>query len=379
MINLKDEILAEANRLGFLLAGVAHPDPPESFSTFEHWLDAGRHAEMAYLATDRARLRRSDPHLILPEVKSILALGFPYNAPLDDHKNPVQPLTGKIAAYAAGEDYHHTIPPLLEQIVLFARERTGQPVIWRGYTDTGPILEREYAQRAGLGWIGKNTCLISPKFGSYFLLAEILWDIPLEPDTPTSDDYCGTCTRCIDACPTKCILPDRTLDAKRCISYQTIENKEEISTDLRSLTGSWVFGCDICQQVCPWNVRFASARPETVFPGPTEGQKADLIGELSLTPQAFNVKFRGSPIMRAKRRGYLRNICTALGNQANPAANPQLRQIVLAESESLVRVQAAWALGQSGGTGAYEALIAAHQVETNPQVRLEIEKALQKF
>ena len=379
MNDLKNEIRTEARRLGFLLTGVAHPGPLESFSTYEHWLDAGRHGEMAYLASDRARTRRSDPHYILPEVKSILALGFPYRAPVEYAGNagPKQP--GKVAAYAAGEDYHNTIPPLLEEIVHFAENKTGQTVIWRGYTDTGPILERELALRAGLGWIGKNSCLISPKYGSYFLLAEILWDLPLEPDREVSHDYCGSCTRCIDACPTDCILPDRTLDARNCISYQTIENKKSILPELRSPTGAWVFGCDICQQVCPWNIRFASSRPETDFPGPPEAQVTDLASELALTPQNFNQKYRRTPISRAKRRGYLRNICIALGNQADPAAVPELGTILLNEPESLVRVHAAWALGRSGGPAAFEALTSARQVETDSQVLVEIETALQQF
>jgi epoxyqueuosine reductase len=378
MNDLKTEILAEAKRLGFLLAGVSHPGPLDSYQRYVDWLDAGRHGEMAYMASERARQRRSDLRFILPEVKSILALGLPYQAPLDTHGEPGQVQPGKVAAYAAGEDYHHTIPSLLEKIVLFTQECSGQPVIWRGYTDTGPILERELAQRAGLGWIGKNSCLISPQYGSYFLLAEILWDISLAPDQALGRDYCGSCTRCIDACPTDCILPNRTLDSRRCISYLTIEKKGEIPPELRPLTGEWVFGCDICQQVCPWNVRFASARPETAFPGPPEAQRVELPGELSLSPQAFNQKYRQSPIRRARRRGYLRNICVALGNQANPGSTPHLRLALLSDPESLVRAHAAWALGRSGGQAAQDALAEALQTETDPQVLAEIKNAIQK-
>ncbi len=379
MKDLKSELLAEAHRLGFLLAGVSHAGPSGSYQTYVDWLDAGRHGEMAYLATDRARQRRSDPRLILPEVKSILALGFPYRAPHDAQGMPGQAQTGKIAAYATGEDYHDIIPPLLEKIVHFAQANTGHPVTWRGYTDTGPILEREMAQRAGLGWIGKNSCLISPHYGSYFLLAEILWDIPLEADPALLHDYCGACTRCIDACPTECILPDRTLDARRCISTLTIENKGEIPPELRTLTGDWVFGCDVCQQVCPWNVRFASARPEPVFPDSSAVQYTDLWAELSLSAQTFNRKFRHSPIQRAKRRGYLRNICVALGNQANLVSTAHLKTVLWNEPESLVRAHAAWALGQLGGREAYIALQGALRSETEPQVLAEIENALRRF
>ncbi len=377
MLNLKFEILAEAHRLGFLLAGMTVPDIPSSYPTFEKWLEAGHHGQMAYLETERARLRRSDPHLILPEVKSILALGFAYNAPVEGIDKVDNENTGKVAAYAAGEDYHLTIPPLLEQLALFAQKRLGQPVIWKGYTDTSPILEREVAVRAGLGWIGKNSCLISPQYGSYFLLAEILWDIPLAPDTAIRHDFCGSCTRCIDACPTECILPNRTLDATRCISYLTIENKVEIAPDLRPYQGDWIFGCDVCQQVCPWNIRFASARPEIALPRSPETQPADLIGELSITPQSFNRKFRRSPILRARRRGYLRNICVALGNRANPAVVPALSAVLREEPEIMVRAHAAWALGRIGGEEAKGALFAAGLAEKELQVIAEIKSALQ--
>ena len=165
--------------------------------------------------------------------------------------------TQRIASYAHGDDYHDILPARMKELVQFIEEQVGGPVQNRYYTDTGPILERDLAQRAGIGWIGKNTCLINPKQGSYFLLSEILLDLELEPDPPFTTDHCGTCTRCIEACPTDCILPNRTLDARRCISYLTIELKDDIPLELRDKIGDWVFGCDICQQVCPWN-RFAA-------------------------------------------------------------------------------------------------------------------------
>jgi epoxyqueuosine reductase len=183
----------------------------------------------------------------------------------------------------------------------------------RYYTDTGPLLERDLAQRAGLGWIGKNTCLINPKQGSYFLLAEILLGLELEPDPPFTTDHCGTCTRCIEACPTECILPDRTIDARRCISYLTIELKDDIPEELRPLLGEWVFGCDVCQMVCPWN-RFASPEGDAAFsprPGRANPEPDPRAGA---DPEAFNRKFKNSPVKRAKRRGYLRNVAVATGN-----------------------------------------------------------------
>jgi epoxyqueuosine reductase len=209
----------------------------------------------------------------------------------------------------------------------------------RWYTDTGPILERDLAQRAGIGWIGKNTCLIHPQHGSYFLLSEIFLDLDLEPDPPFVTDHCGTCRRCIEACPTDCILPDRTIDATRCISYLTIELKGEIPVELRDKMGNWVFGCDICQRVCPWN-RFAGTgdaafEERETYPSLTE--------EMELSPQEFNRRFKGSPVKRAKRRGYLRNVAVALGNTGDRHALPVL-QNALSDEDGLVREHATWAI-----------------------------------
>ena len=239
---LETLIKQEARRLGFVLAGVTTPDPPPHLSIFENWLMGGRHAAMDYLADDRSRARRADPRLILPECKSILVLAVPYSTPSNsifDKDQSQEQGRGKIAAYAWGDDYHIVLPKRLRALIQFIENEVGHTVSNRWYTDTGPILERDLAQRAGLGWIGKNSCLINPKHGSYFLLAEILLDLELEADASFATDQCGTCTRCIEACPTECILPDRTIDAGRCISYLTIELKDEIPDNLRPLMGNW--------------------------------------------------------------------------------------------------------------------------------------------
>jgi epoxyqueuosine reductase len=229
----------------------------------------------------------------------------------------------------------------MKELVQFTEEQAGGPIKNRWYTDTGPILERDLAQRAGIGWIGKNTCLIHPKQGSYFLLSEIFLDLALEPDPPFITDHCGTCTRCVEACPTECILPNRTIDATRCISYLTIELKEDIPLELREKIGDWVFGCDICQQVCPWN-RFAG-QGDPAFDSKTT--PPTLTDELSLTPQAFNGRFKHSPIKRTKRRGYLRNVAVALGNTSDIHALPVL-QNVLNDEEPMIREHAQWAIDQ---------------------------------
>ncbi len=227
----------------------------------------------------------------------------------------------------------------MKELVQFIEEQVGGPVKNRWYTDTGPILERDLAQRAGIGWIGKNTCLIHPRHGSYFLLSEILLDLPLEPDPPLTTDHCGTCTRCIDACPTDCILPDRTLDARRCISYLTIELKDDIPEELRGKIGNWVFGCDVCQQVCPWN-RFAE---EGIQPSGKKTRFRPLTDELLISKQEFNQRFKRSPVKRAKRRGYLRNVAVALGNTGDMHALPVL-QNALNDEEPMVRKHAQWAI-----------------------------------
>lgn len=381
-IQLTQAVKAEAHRLGFPLVGITTPDPPPHLETYEHWLAQGRHGEMTYLASERNRARRANPRQILPECQSILVLGIPYPP-----ANPATPLPagkGQIASYAWGNDYHEVIPARLKALVAFIEEQVGEQVPCRWYTDTGPVLERDLAQRAGLGWIGKNTCLIHPGMGSYFFLAEILLGIALEPDAPFPADRCGSCTRCLEACPTGCILPDRTLDARRCISYLTIELKGDIPLELRPQMGQWVFGCDICQQVCPWNQRFAVAQPpDPALAGAPEAGQVSLVKELALTPEAFNRRFKNSPLRRARRGGYLRNIAVALGNlpepKTVPEAIPALARILQEEPNALARRHAAWALGRLGGKAAARALQEALSTEQDETVRAEIAQALNEL
>ena len=359
---LVQQLKTEAYRLGFSLAGITTADRPESFPFFQQWIDKGLHAEMGYLATDRSLARRQDPRRILPECQSILVLAIPYFPPA--------PSGGSVAAYALGNDYHDTLRPLLRQLVAFLEEKVGETIHNRWYTDTGPVLERDLARRAGMGWVGKNSMLINPQHGSTFLLAEILLGISLPSDPPFTADHCGSCTRCLQACPTACIRPDRTLDATRCLSYLTIENKGPIPAELRPLLGDWLFGCDVCQQVCPWN-RFAPPDGFRDFAARPGFPPDNLTAELNLTPQTFNQKFKGTPLKRSKRRGYLRNLAVALGLRRDPGDIPALSN-ALSDPESLIRQHAAWALGQIGGAEAYAALAAAEKIESDAQVQQEI-------
>lgn len=334
---------AKARQLGFTLAGIALPGKPVHLEAYQGWLAAGHQAEMAYLAAERALERRADPRLILPECRSILALGTPYSNPRQAEDSTGGSPTGRMAAYAWGEDYHLVLPERLKELVDFLEAESGGPIPNRWYTDTGPVLERDLAMRAGLGWIGKNTCLINPRQGSYFLLAEIFLGIDLPPDEPFTTDMCGSCTRCIEACPTGCILPDRTLEAGRCISYLTIENKGAIPEDLRGQIGNWIFGCDICQSVCPWNLRFAATSGDPAFAARPGALNPALKNELGLSAEEFNRKFKNSAVKRAKRRGYLRNAAIAAGNSRKKIMLPALER-AQADEESLVRESAGWAI-----------------------------------
>lgn len=337
-MSLTQAIKTEARRMGFSLAAVTTPDPPPHWPTFEKWLSLGRHGSMDYL-TDH---RRADPLQVMHECKSILVLAVRYpNPELDEQNKSLRPV-GRVASYAWGQDYHILIPERLKMLAAYIETQAGGGISQRWYTDTGPILERDLAQRAGLGWIGKNTCLIHPKMGSYFLLAEILLGIDLEPDAPFKADRCGKCTRCISACPTGCILPDRTIDVRLCLSYLTIENKEEIPTDLRPRMGNWVFGCDVCQLVCPWN-RFANQDHDPSFNVRPGMPNPDLIAELALTSKEFSHKYKDSPLKRSKWQGYLRNVAVALGNSGDPTAYQALESAAR-NNEALIREHATWAL-----------------------------------
>jgi len=353
-VSITDRIKARALELGFDAVRVAAVTPDRAAAAapgaapagtpgagrFEAWLGAGHHGEMPWLATARNRARRADPARILPGIRSIVCVVMCHEPEADPGRDE---RLGRIARYAAGEDYHRVMRDRLGTLERFVEEiAPGARALW--YADTGAILERGWAERAGLGWNAKHSGLISPALGSWLLLGEVLVDRELEPDTPFAREHCGTCTRCLEACPTGAIVAPGQVDARRCISYLTIEHPGPIGPELRPLVGDWVFGCDLCQEVCPWN-RFAPpAREARLRPLPFEGW--DLERFLSLDEAGFRALFARSAIRRSGRGRLLRNVCVALGNRGHAAAAPALERAREADPDPLVHEHAAWALDE---------------------------------
>ncbi len=342
-MDLKTRMKAYARDLGVDLVGVARAGPTPFAAQYEEWVGAGRAATMAYLARPDAIEKRRDVRSLWSEARSIIVVAMNYYAgehpPLDDRPR------GRVARYAWGEDYHEVIAERLHDLLEFLNQEAGQPVRGKIYVDTGPVLERAWAMQAGLGWIGKNSMLIHPRLGSYLFLGVLLVDLDLDPDPPFPFDHCGTCTRCIDACPTGCIRPDRTLEAERCLSYLTIERREEIPEDLRPVIGDWLFGCDICQEVCPWNQRFARPTTELAFQ-PREGIARMLLEEvLQMDEGAFRARFRRSAIRRAKWRGLIRNALVIAGNLRAKALDSWI-QAWRKHEDPMLQEHAEWAMQQ---------------------------------
>ena len=368
-----------AAELGFDLAGVVPAGRTPTFDRYRAWLDAGHHGEMGYMARPDAVERRADPRRILPGTESIVVVGLNYHTvALPPHLRD-DPSRGVVASYAWGVDYHDVMVLRLEQLAARVEAESGEPVAHRAYVDTGAILERGWSSRAGLGFIGKNTTLIHPRLGSWLFLGELLLAAPVEPSplpaVPAPTGTCGRCTRCLVACPTAAFPAPGVLDARRCISYLTIELKGPIPRELRPLMGNRIFGCDICQEVCPWNRRFAAPTTEPAFwPGP-DAIAPPLLDLIALDEEGFRERFKGTPILRARRRGLLRNVAVALGNWGHPAAVPALVR-ALADPEPLVRGHAAWALGQIGTVDARRALAHAAAGESDDWVRAEMHDAL---
>jgi epoxyqueuosine reductase len=363
-------IKTTAQRLGFDLVGISAARAPVHEGSFAEWLRREFAGEMGYMKRTEEMRRR--PEQLAPWAVSVISVGMNYLTCSEPAPAAAGP-TGHIARYARGDDYHEVMKQRLQDLHQAIEAWADQPVQGRAFVDTGPVLERDFAGIAGLGWIGKNTNLISPKKGSWFFLGELFLSLPLAYDKPIRD-RCGHCDLCLKACPTQAFVGPYVLDARRCISYLTIELKGWIPRHLRPLIGNQIFGCDICQEVCPYNVKAASTT-ESAF-APRQGLATPaLIPLLALSEEEFRERFRGSPIRRAKRRGFLRNVAVALGNSGWRAAVPALAE-ALRDQEPLVRGHAAWALGRVGGHAAASALRASSPIEKDPQVQIEIAQAL---
>ena len=337
-LSLEQLLKAQACGLGFDLVGITSLGPMETAREFDEWVAQGYAGEMDYLP--RGADKRRDSRLPAHGTTSAIVVGLEYGG-----RAP----TGPIARYARGDDYHDVMLVKLEGLHQWLESELGSPVTGKAYVDTGPILERDLARRAGLGWFGKNTNLVNPRIGSFFFIGALLVDLDLLPDTPFEADRCGSCTRCLDACPTGAFVEPRVLDATRCISYLTIELKGAIPEDLRRQMGSHIYGCDICQDVCPYNVKFAQELREPAFAPRAnlgESDAQSLARELlAMDDDAFRASFRSSPIKRAKRRGLARNSAVVLGNIGDEGDTLALARAA-EDPEPLVRQHAAWALDQ---------------------------------
>ncbi|HMP90247.1 MAG TPA: tRNA epoxyqueuosine(34) reductase QueG [Kiritimatiellia bacterium] len=343
---IADWILARAESIGFDLAAIVPAQRAPRAEAFYRWLDCGFHGDMAWLTRDPER--RADPTLALPGAKSMIVVALSYYIEEPDPSWWNDPLRGRIARYAWAPDYHDRMTPMLAELGRAVQERLGQPLGMRWYVDTGPVLEREHAERAGLGFVGKNTLLISPRYGSYLLLGEILLDVNLPAaGVKHSDEQagtCGSCRRCQDICPTHAFPAPWILDSNKCISYLTIELKGSIPEHLRPLMGNWIYGCDECQSICPWvrqfshvpgKIPYAKLAPEIAAPS--------LIELMALDAKGFNARFKGYPMKRTKRRGILRNVAVALGNSRRPEAVSALEQ-AMNDPDPIIVEHTRWAL-----------------------------------
>jgi len=312
-VSLEERVKARAREMGFDPVGITRLGPATTYDAFARWLEQGYAGEMTYLA--RGAEKRRDTTLPFAGVRSAVVVALNYGG-----KQP----PGSIARYARGDDYHDVMLARLDELHAWIENAYGGDVRGKAYVDTGPILERDLARRAGLGWIGKNTMLIHPQRGSFFFLGALLVDLELDPDEPFDADRCGSCTRCLDACPTAAFVAPHVMDARRCISYLTIEHRSEIAAELQPLMGELLYGCDICQDVCPWNHKFASELGDPALEPRAANVDPDPEQLAALTDEEFRSRFAHSPIKRAKRRGLVRNALIALRNRRGEVVPPAL-------------------------------------------------------
>ena len=373
-MGLENKVKSLALSLGFDRVGItdAAPFDRDELAATQRVRDGLMDGLLWY--TEERVHRMNRPELLLEDARSVISMAANYNTgpPPGESDNPESP-RGRVARYAWGRDYHNVIKGRLRRFARELPDVVGHPVRTRYFVDDGPMNDRAAAERSGVGWFGKNTNILTPTHGSWVFLAQLVTDLDLKPDSPLKKT-CGECIRCIPACPTDAIVAPYVIDNRKCISFLTIELRGPIPREMRPMMGDWVFGCDICQEVCPVNRKaFLSAEPD--FDKRHDFDAPELIPLLDLDDEAFRKRFEGSPIRRAKRVGLQRNVCVALGNIGDPAAIPALAT-ALKGGDALVRSHAAWALGQIGGDEARGALERALEAEGDAEVRREIEEAL---
>ena len=366
MFDIYDSIQTKAYELGLYLFGVTDLSQPGHFSHFENWLSQKEFGEMSYLENPSSRELRKNPNLLMPKAKSIIVIGLAY-----PHENfSINNFYGKIAYFAQQPDYHSAIRNKLKQLLAFIKQISEKDVKGSIFCDSAPLLEKEIAQRAGLGWIGKNSLLISSKFGSFMNLGELFLNLELPHSSIKEEDLCGNCHLCLDACPTQCIQPDRTINAQKCISYLTIEHKGIIDQLLRTKMNSWLFGCDICQKVCPWNKSkiYQNKTSEKVY---LNHKRIDE----RFSNEQFRLIFGNTPLIRIKREGFLRNYAISLGNSNSSEAIPDL-EFLLDEEDPIIRIYAIWAIGKIGNPLSKNILENKLIQEKNLDVITEIKETL---
>ncbi len=367
--SLETLIKAQSHGLGFQLVGITELGPVETANAFDAWIDRGYAGEMSYLS--RGAEKRRDTRLPYDGATHAIVVALDYGG--------AEP-SGPVARYARGDDYHEVMTERLHALHEWIEQRVGHEVRGKAYVDTGPILERDLARRAGLGWFGKNTMLINPRAGSFFFLGALLLDLELETDAPFETDHCGTCRRCLDACPTGALVEPHVLDSTTCISYLTIELKGAIPEGLREGIGELVYGCDICQTCCPWNVRFSKELPDGSRFRPREVLRDSDAGTLArellaMTQEEFSRAFKDSPMKRAKLRGLKRNAAVVLGNSGSEA-DVDVLLAALDDPEPLARAHAAWALGRVRASIAAARLRERLELEAGESVRDTIRASL---
>ena len=335
---LKSIIKAEANNLGFCVIGFSSPDQLD-IHKYQKWVENNLHGGMSYLATEDSLSTRQNPKKLYPQCKTIISLGALFSNPANDDNSTPPPTSGKIACYALGQDYHQVLAQKIDELMAIVISAANTEIDWISAIDTKPLAEKELAQKAGLGWIAKNSMLTNPTFGSSLFLCEALLNIELPEDEPFQKDLCGTCTTCIEACPTNCILPDRTIDANKCLSYLTIEHRGVIDKIFFDKINPFIFGCDICLQVCPWNKKAQSTPMMKDFLPDNQNPYFDIPSNLERISSSFHRYFEYSAIRRASKQGFLRNCMIRLSQTPTDKNIEMINSIVSALPETYLSEQ----------------------------------------